>query len=116
VFGRNYRSAGNILSRVGAFQPLVQALSEARAQYNWTTDLSRRNQAASDYAVLFSEDNLSTFEREEEEECDRQFLTQAERILSPEQLVAFQQFQPWQRQSQIGGMKMAARLLAPRDR
>jgi hypothetical protein len=40
---------------------LLRTLSEARAHYNWTTDFSRRNRAAANYAVMFSEDNLNTF-------------------------------------------------------
>jgi hypothetical protein len=94
---------------------LLRTLSEARAQYNWSTDFSQRNRAAANYAVMFSEESLNTFAREEEQ-FDRDFITQAERILSPQQLAAFQQFQTRQRQSRIMEMKAAAKLFAPQSR
>ena len=110
------RSAGTARALTAAQQEqLAQALSEARGHYNWTTDLSQRNQAAGDYAVMFSEDNLNTF-AQEEEQFDRQFLAQAQGILRPEQLAAFADFQNSQRQSQIAGFRMAAKVFAPKSR
>lgn len=95
-------------------EQLVRALGEARAQYGWTTDLSRRNQANTNYPVMFGEDNIAAFTREEEQ-FDQSFLAQAGLILTPEQLAAFEQFQATQRRTQIAGMKMAAKLFAPKD-
>ncbi len=94
---------------------LLQALSEARAHYLWTTELSRRNQAAGALAVMFSEDALDTF-AQEEAQFDRQFLTQAQRILSSEQLASFENLQERQRQSQIAQLKTAAKLFAAKGR
>jgi hypothetical protein len=94
---------------------LLQALTEARGQYPWTTELSRRNQDPGDYAALFAEDNLNTFAREEEQ-FDREFLAQAQPLLNPEQLAAFEKLQERQRQSQIAQVRMGAKLLAPKGR
>jgi hypothetical protein len=92
---------------------LLKALTEARGLYPWTTELSRRNQDAGDYAGLFTEANLNTFALEEEQ-FDRQFLAQAQQILNPEQLAAFEKHQQRQRQSQIAQFKMAAKLFVPK--
>jgi hypothetical protein len=92
---------------------LLQALSEARARYLWTTDLSRRTQETRNYATLFDEENFLIF-AQEEEQFDRQFLTLARDILSPDQLAAFETFQATQRQSQIAQMKMTGKLLGIR--
>lgn len=113
-FNRKWRGSSNALSPAQQEQ-LLQALNTARAQYHWTTDLSRRNQDTHDLGIMLSEDNLKVCAREEEE-FDRQFLIQAERILGPKQLAAFQQFQTRQRQSQLAGMKLATRLFAPKGR
>lgn len=94
---------------------LLKQLTEARGQYPWTTDLSRRNQDAGEYAKLFTEDNLNTFEREEEA-FDRQFLAQAQRLLNPEQSAEFEKVQERQRKSQISQFKMAAKLFVPKSR
>ncbi len=57
---------------------------------------------------------ISTDSRRSKEQFDQQFLTQAQQILTPEQLTAFQSFQKAQRDLQIAGMKMAAQMFAPK--
>ena len=81
-------------------EQLLQAVSEARAQYPWSTDLSRRIQNPADLVATFSEENIATFAREEEE-FDRQFPAQVEMILTAEQLAAFEPFLAKQRQAKI---------------
>lgn len=90
-------------------EQLLQALTEARRQYPWATELSRRNQNAGEYASLLTKENLNTFTREEEE-FDLQFLAQARQFLNEEQLVEFDKAQERQRKSQISQFKMAAKL------
>ena len=92
---------------------LLQGLSDARARYPWTTELSRRNQPISDYAEAFNEVNVAT-SAQEEEQFDAEFLAQAQTLLSSEQLRAFGQFQARQRQSQAAQIQFAARLFALR--
>ena len=82
-FSRKSRRTG-IALRTEQEEQLLEALSQARAQYPWTTELGRRNRLGGDYAVMFNEASLYSF-AQEEEQFDRQFLTQAEQILSPEQ-------------------------------
>ena len=93
---------------------LLQALADARAQFPWTTDLSRRNFETIDYDAHCSDESLDTFAREEEQ-FDRQFLTQLEPLLSPEQLAALQETQKQQRRSQLAQFTMAARAFAPKN-
>jgi hypothetical protein len=94
-------------------EELIRALSRARAQFHWTTDMSRRNQLAADYAVIFSEENIRVFGLEEEQ-FNQAFLAEAAVILAPQQVAMFRQFQEKQRQSQIAMYKTATRMFAPK--
>ncbi|MGD0745679.1 MAG: hypothetical protein ABSA45_11045 [Verrucomicrobiota bacterium] len=100
---------------VGQQEQLIQAMGEARSNFKWTTDLNNKPDMANrDYASLFNDDNINKF-AQDKERFDQQFLTQAQQILTAEQLVAFQDFQKTQRQLQIAGMKMAAQMFAPKS-
>lgn len=94
-------------------QQLIQAMSEARNNYKWTADLNLQNPGANgDMASVLTEDNINKFVQEREQ-FDQQFLATAQKILSPQQFTAFQDFQNAQRQLQITGLKMAAQMFAP---
>jgi RNA polymerase sigma factor (sigma-70 family) len=93
-------------------EQLLQAVGAARAQIHWSTDLSRRIQNPADLVATFSKENIATFAREEEE-FDRQFLTEAQTLLTPEQFAAFQPFQAKQRQAKIASTKMTAKMFTP---
>ncbi len=94
---------------------LLQAVSEAREQYHWSTDLSRRIQNPADVVAAFSEENIATFAREEEE-FDRQFLARAQMILTAKQLAEFEPFMAKQRAAKIASMKMTSKMFAPQSR
>lgn len=91
---------------------LILALGEARERFAWTTELSRRNPDARDYATLFAPATLEVF-ADEEARFEREFLDQAVGILRPEQLPEFKALQARERQSQIAGFHTAARLFQP---
>jgi len=94
---------------------LIQALGDARSNFKWTTDLGNKpDVAGGDYTAMFSEDSINRF-AQDKERFDQQFLTQAQQILTPEQLTAFQGFQKAQRDLQVAGMKMAAQMFAPKS-
>jgi hypothetical protein len=95
-------------------QQLAVAMNDARTSFKWTTDYNNKNPSSGDYASMFSEDKINQF-TSEKEQFDQQFLTRAQQILTPEQAMAFQQFQAAQRQLQIMGMKMAANMFAPKS-
>jgi hypothetical protein len=95
-------------------QQLVQALSDARQNFKWTTDFNNQKPGDGDFAEMFSEDRVNQFALEKAQ-FDQQFLERARQILTPEQLAAFEKFQEAQRQLQITGMKMAAKMFAPQS-
>jgi len=111
-FSDQLAGTGTALS-AGQQEQLVQAMSEARNGFNWTTDLNKPGVANGDYATVFSEANLNKF-AQDKERFDQQFLTRAQQILTPAQLVAFQNFQKTQRELQIAGMRMAAQMFGPK--
>jgi hypothetical protein len=113
IFAKESAKAGLALS-AGQQDQLLAAMTEARAQYHWTTDVGRRIQAPADLVAMFNDDNINTFAREEEE-FDAHFLAQAASILTPEQLAALGPFQAKQRQAKVASMRMTARVLAPRS-
>ncbi len=93
---------------------LTQAMGDARNNFKWTTDLNNKPDTANgNFASMFNEDSINRF-AEDKARFDQQFLTQAQQILTPEQLTAFQGFQKAQRDLQIAGMKMAAQMFAPK--
>jgi hypothetical protein len=94
---------------------LLQAVREAREQYQWSTELSRRIQNPADVAAAFSAENIATFAREEEE-FDRQFLARAQMILTAKQLAEFEPFMAKQRAAKIASMRMTSKMLAPKGR
>jgi hypothetical protein len=93
-------------------EQLLEALTKARIQYPWTTELSRRNPPAGDYGSFFTGEILASFAREEEQFA-RQFLPQAQSLLNPEQLAQFEQLQARQLQSQISQFKTTMKRFVP---
>jgi hypothetical protein len=93
---------------------LIQAMSEARTSFNWTTDYNNQEPPPNgDLAGMFSADKLKQF-TQEKEQFDQQFLAQAQKILTPAQATQFERYQTSQRELQLMGMKMAAQMFAPK--
>jgi len=103
--------AGTPNALTGAQQDqLVQAMSDARNNFKWTSGLNQRDPGMSgDMASLLTEDNINKFVQECEQ-FDQQVLVQAQQILSPEQFNEFKDFQKTQRDMQVTGLKMAAQM------
>jgi hypothetical protein len=95
-------------------EQMIQTIGAARAQYPWSTDLSRRIQNPADVVAAFSEENIATFAREEEE-FDRQFLARAQMILTAKQLAEFEPFMAKQRAAKVASMKMTSKMFTPRS-
>ncbi|MBW8864869.1 MAG: hypothetical protein JF609_08090 [Verrucomicrobia bacterium] len=93
---------------------LTQALNEARTGFKWSTDYTDKNPPNGDYAAMFSQEKIDQF-TQEKEQFDQQFLEQAQKILSPSQATQFKDFQTTQRQMQLMGMKMAARMFGQKN-
>jgi hypothetical protein len=95
-------------------QQLIQMMSDERNGFKWTADYNNKNPPNGDFASMFSEDKINQFAKEKDQ-LDQQILARAQQILTAEQLASFQQFQTAQRELQIGGMKMAAKMFAPKS-
>jgi hypothetical protein len=95
-------------------QQLIQMMSDERNGFKWTIDYNNQNPANGDWAAMFSEDKINQF-AQEKERLDAQILERARKILTPEQLKDFEQFQAMQRKMQIAGMRMAGQMFAPKS-
>ncbi len=96
-------------------QQLIQAMTEANNNFQWTSALNPKSNAAAqrDPAAqlsLLTEDNINQAAAETER-FDQQFLLKAQQILTPAQATAFQQFQTTWREMQTSSMKMAAQMM-----
>jgi len=90
-------------------QQLVQAMSDARQNFKFTTDFSDQSKFNGDFASMFTEEKINQFQQEKQQ-LDQQWMTQATNILSPDQLSAFDKFLAGQRELQVVGMKMATKM------
>jgi hypothetical protein len=108
-FNDQFAGTGNALNADQQTQ-LIQAMSDARNNFNWTSGLNQQNQGANaDMASLLTDDNIQKF-TQEREQFDDQFLARAQQILTQQQLQTFKDFQATQRQMQITAMKMAGQM------
>lgn len=90
---------------------LIQALTEARGSFNFTSGLSQQDAGANgDIAGMLTQENINKYIAEHEQ-FDQQFLTRAQTFLTQDQLAAFQKFQKSQRDLQVMSMKMASQML-----
>jgi hypothetical protein len=107
-FNDQFAGSGNALTSAQQ-QQLIQAMSDDRNNFKWTADFNKQNPADGDLAAMFTEDKIAQFAKEREQ-FDAQFLPKAQQILSPEQFTAYQQFQTAQRELQINGLRLAAKM------
>ncbi len=92
-------------------QQLVQALSDSRNNFNWTSGLNNQQDlgANGDIASMLTDENIAKFTAEREQ-FDQQFLARAQQFLTPEQVTAYQQFQKQQRELQLMGFNVAKQM------
>ena len=89
---------------------MIQALSDARNNFTWTSGLNQPNPGANgDIASLLTEDNIAKFTAEREQ-FDAQVIPKLTPILTPDQLKEYETFQNQQRQLQLMGLKMAGQM------
>lgn len=93
-------------------QQLIQAMTQERQNFKFTTDLSDKSKFDGDFASMFNEDKMSGFFKESVQ-LNQQFVGRAQSILSPDQLNAFQKYLDNQQTMQKAGMQMAAKMFAP---
>ena len=108
-FNDQFAGTANALSADQQSQ-MMQALSDARNNFKWTSGLNQQNPGANgDMASLLTSDNIDRFVAERTE-FDNQFLTRAQQFLTPDQLNAYKEFQVTQRNMQVAGLKMAGQM------
>ncbi len=92
---------------------LIQAMSEERQNFKFTTDYTDQSKINGNLTEFFTEERLNQF-AQEKAELDKRSLARVQQILTPEQFEAFEKSQKTQRDMQMMGMKMAAKMFAPK--
>ena len=92
---------------------LVQAMSEERQNFKFTTDFADQSKFTGDFTQFFSDERLGQFAHEKEQ-LDQRSLVRAQQILTPEQYEVFAKSQTAQRDMQMLGLKMAAKMFGPK--
>jgi hypothetical protein len=95
----------------GALNPnqeeqLLQAMSEERQNFKFTTDYNDQSKLNGDFASYLTPERIDQFEKESQE-LNQHYLDRAKTILGPEQLDPFGKFLDGQRELQKAGFKMA---------
>lgn len=103
----------------GALNPdqetqLLQAMTEERQNFKFTTDLSDKSQINGDFASFFTEEKIDKFQQEMEQ-LDQHYLDRAKAILTPEQLDPFGKFLNSQRELQKASFKMAVTMFGQKN-
>lgn len=96
----------------GAFNPdqeaqLLQAMSEERQNFKFTTDFSDQSKFNGDFGSYFTDEKIDKY-LSEMSDLNQHYLDRAKGILTPEQLDPFGKFLNSQRELQKAGFKMAA--------
>jgi hypothetical protein len=108
MFKDGQASGPNALT-VDQEEELIQALSEERQTFKFTTDLYDQSRIARDLSGNLSEDKLKQFQQERSQ-LDEKYLERARAILSPEQMPQFEKFLSSQSQLQNAALGMAAKM------
>jgi hypothetical protein len=94
-------------------QQLVDAMSQARQNFKFTTDFTDKSKlAAGDVTTMFNEENVNRF-IQEMDQLNQHYIEKAQNILTPDQLEAYQKFLNNQQALQKMGMQMGAKMFAP---
>jgi hypothetical protein len=92
---------------------LIQAMSEERLGFKFTTDFNNQTDFSGDFASRFTEENLNVF-LQEQQRLNENYLARAQTILSTEQLAAYQKALTAQQEMAKMGMRMAVQMFGPK--
>jgi hypothetical protein len=92
---------------------LIQAMSEERLGFKFTTDFNNQNDFSADFASRFTEENLNVF-LQEQQRLNQNYLNRAQTILSADQLTAYQKALTAQQEMTKMGMRMAVQMFGPK--
>jgi hypothetical protein len=93
-------------------QQLIDAMTQERQNFKFTTDLTDKSKLRGNPSAMFTEENVNRFVQEMDQ-LNQRFVGQAQNILSPDQLEAFQKYLNNQQALQKMGMQMGAKMFAP---
>ena len=93
-------------------QQLIDAMTKERQNFKFTSDLSDKSKLMANPSAMFNEENVNRF-IQEMDQLNQHFVGQAQNILAPDQLEAFQKYLNNQQALQKMGMQMGAKMLAP---
>lgn len=93
-------------------QQLIQAMTQERQNFKFTTDLSDKSKFTGDLASMFTEEKMNVY-FQESGQLNQQYLARAQGILSPDQLTGFEKYLNNQQTLQKAGMQMAVKMFAP---
>ena len=106
---RDQQSAGSNPLSPDQETKLVQAMSDERQKFQFTTDFSDQTKMGGDLASNFTEEKMNQFLKEQEQ-LHQSYLSRAQGLLSPEQYASYDKFLSSQRQMQKFGLQMAAKM------
>lgn len=93
-------------------QQLIQAMTQERANFKFTTDFSDKSKLTGDFASMLTEDKMNQYSQELER-LNQQYLGRAQTFLSPDQFAAFGKYLNAQQTMQKAGMQMAIKMFSP---
>jgi hypothetical protein len=102
-------AGGEMALKTDQEQQLIQAMSQEREGFKFTTDYSNQTSPTEDLFSQFTEDKLSLY-FQEQEQLNQRYLARAQTILSAEQYAAYQKSLTAQQEMAKMGMKMAAQM------
>ena len=91
-------------------EQLVQAMSDERQQYKFTVDYSDPGKYSGDMATLYSDENISQYQKELEQ-LHQLYLARAQTILTPDQQTVFQKYLSNRIVVQNIGLNMTAKIV-----
>jgi hypothetical protein len=94
---------------------LIQAMSEERSGFKFTTDFNNQTDFSGDFASRFTEENLNQF-LQEQQRLNERYLNRAQTILSTEQYTAYQKSLIAQQEMTKMGMTMAVQMFGPKKK
>ena len=92
-------------------QQLIDAMTQTRQNFKFTTDFSDKSKLPGDLTSMFNEQNVNQF-IQEMDQLNQHFLGNAQNILTPDQLESFRKYLNQQQAMQKLGMQMGAKMLA----
>jgi uncharacterized protein YxeA len=104
---RDQLSGGDLALNADQEQQLIQAMTEERQGFKFTTDFSQQNDFSQDLFDKFTEENTSRF-LQEQEQLNQKYLSRAQGLLSAGQYTAYEKSLKAQQEMMKMGMKMAA--------